>query len=116
MNLHAKSQYFGILSFPKVYSFVVKAKTMNIVFKFSIIACACILMGTLTSCTKTCDAGYEGKRCDVEIREKFEGAWNALDNPGNFAYTDTISKGTGVLDVLILRRFGADTFARAIKA
>ena len=77
---------------------------------------AFILVSLMFSCSKICDEGYEGKRCDVEIREKFIGAWNATDNPGGFTFTDTISNGTGILDVLILRRFGADTFNRTVKA
>jgi hypothetical protein len=52
----------------------------------------------------------------VEIREKYEGTWYANDNPGTWTFTDTISKGGGILDVLILRRFGPDTFSRAVKA
>jgi hypothetical protein len=70
----------------------------------------------IAACSKICDDGYEGKRCDVEIREKYIGAWHATDNPGAVTFTDTISKGTGILEVAILRRFGTDTFNRAVKA
>ncbi len=85
-------------------------------FKSLCLPVAFVSLCTILSCNKLCDEGYEGKRCDVEIREKFIGEWNATDNPGGFTFTDTISKGTGILDVLILRRFGADTFNRTVKA
>jgi hypothetical protein len=75
-----------------------------------------LAIAAIGSCSKVCDEGYEGKRCDVEIRAKYEGAWHANDNPGNLAFTDTISKGAGILDVSIMRIFGTDTFNRAVKA
>ncbi len=93
---------------------------MTQIFKNSF--AALLLIGTLAvmfstlSCNKLCDGGYEGKRCDVPIRDKFLGVWNAVDNPGNLTYKDTISEGSDVQDVVISRSFSMDTFHRPIRA
>lgn len=34
----------------------------------------------VSSCTKTCDPGYEGNDCKTEVREKFVGQWTASDD------------------------------------
>lgn len=75
-----------------------------------------IVVLSIMSCNKLCDDGYEGKRCDVPIRDKFLGIWNAVDNPGNLIYKDTISEGSDILDVVISRNFSMDTFHRPIRA
>src|SRR4051812_12845003 len=84
--------------------------------RVGIIITLVVFIVSINACSKICDEGYEGKRCDIEMREKFEGQWHATDNPGGLTFTDTISKGNAITDVLILRRFGADTFNRAVKA
>ncbi len=89
---------------------------MTKVFKSFLLVVVFVSATGIYSCSKLCDEGYEGKRCDVEMRVKFIGVWNGVDNPGGFTFTDTISNGTGIIDVLILRRFGADTFNRSVKA
>lgn len=70
----------------------------------------------VSSCSKLCDEGYEGKRCDVEIRDKFEGNWNAVDEPGTKTYPVAISEGTAILDVLISRSFSDSVFIKTVRA
>lgn len=79
----------------------------------SIAVCIVLFQG---SCTKLCDNGYEGDKCDVPVRQKFIGVWSAVDNPGNLQYTDTISIGTGLLDVVISNGFAQNYFANPVKA
>lgn len=58
-----------------------------------------------TSCTKTCDPGYEGSKCTTEMRTKLIGSWTASDscvvNPATGApipYT-VINNTAGITDV-----------------
>lgn len=37
----------------------------------------------ISACTKTCEAGYEGKDCKTEIRSKFYGDYKGLLNKDN---------------------------------
>jgi hypothetical protein len=100
----------------KLYSFALNHQLMANVSQSSFILFIGILLFGVGSCSKICDEGYEGTRCDVEIRERFEGNWNATDEPGNKVYVTTISKGTGVLDLLISNSFADSTFSRTVKA
>ena len=59
---------------------------------FSALAAILFLM-IAGSCTKLCNSGYEGSRCNVLTTTKFTGVWNAVDTPGNITYKDTISPG-----------------------
>ncbi len=56
---------------------------------------------SITSCTKTCEPGYEGSDCKTEVREKFIGAFQGdeICGTGNDNYTITIAK-PGTEDVL----------------
>lgn len=73
-------------------------------------------LGILSSCDKTCDEGYEGDKCDTEIREKFIGAFqgNEICTTGNDNYTLTIAKsGTDVLKVTLSNVYGSAFVATA---
>ncbi len=70
----------------------------------------------LYSCREACDKGYEGKRCDVPQRDKFEGVWNAVDNPGSLTYTDTIIDGSDIVEVVISKNFSGNRYYKAVKA
>jgi len=70
----------------------------------------------LSSCHEACDKGYEGKRCDVPQRDKFKGVWNAVDNPGSITYTDTITDGSDIIEVVISKNFSGNRYYKAVKA
>ena len=70
----------------------------------------------LSSCREPCDKGYEGKRCDVPVRDKFKGTWSATDNPGALTYLDTITDGSDILDVYVSRSFSNSRYYRSVKA
>lgn len=87
--------------------------------RFSYLILLFILTGVAlwqSSCTKLCDNGYEGKRCDVPVRNKFIGVWMAEDNPGNITYTDSITAGAGLLEVIISENFAQNYFNKPIEA
>ena len=62
-----------------------------------------------TSCTKTCDAGYEGSDCKTEVRAKYvgnwteSGTWTATTSPATNgsvpATAVTVSTATSINDI-----------------
>lgn len=65
-------------------------------------------MMTTSSCSKTCDAGYEGSDCKTQVRTKFIGSYTASDSKNggssqNYPTTITAGTGTDVTEVLITR-------------
>jgi hypothetical protein len=62
-------------------------------------------IATLASCTKTCDEGFEGDKCDVEVREKVIGTYGMTETcsvTGVANYDIVITKASAnVLNVLI---------------
>jgi hypothetical protein len=78
---------------------------------FNLILAVTVFAGltAVTSCSKTCDEGFEGTKCDTEIREKFTGTSSTtytatedgtLSQPATFDVT--ISKSTtGATKILI---------------
>ncbi len=63
-------------------------------------------IATLASCTKTCDEGYEGDKCDVKIISKYTGTYSAsgTDNDGGTYTNWTVivsESSTDVLTILI---------------
>ncbi len=68
------------------------------------------------ACTKLCRSSYEGNRCEVLSRPKFEGQWNAIDTPGNLIYIDTISAGSGFAGLTISKNFAGNYFSHPIYA
>jgi hypothetical protein len=106
---------------PRAHSpnFIVLPKALNfmkVIIKISFIVLLAMGIANVISCSKICDEGYEGNRCDVEIRDRFEGTWNAADEPGGKIYGNTISKGTGILDLVVASSFSDSVFFRPIKA
>ncbi len=79
---------------------------MNKIFKTFLAVFAFVTVASLMSCTKTCDPGYEGTKCDVKIVTKYTGNYqvNGTDNQGG-TYTNwtcVISESSSdVLTVLI---------------
>ena len=65
---------------------------------------------TTQSCTKTCDAGYEGSDCKTLMSTKFLGSWLATDHgsvSGNHSYTVTITQSSTNNVTLLLQNFAA---------
>jgi hypothetical protein len=75
-----------------------------------LIAILLFLAGSITGCTKLCNAGYEGQHCNTPIRAKFEGTWKALDSPGNISYNVAISDGAGITGVTVSNNFASNYF------
>jgi hypothetical protein len=73
-------------------------------------------IATLASCTKTCDEGFEGDKCDVEIRAKFLGAYagNEICTAGSDNYTLTVANsGTDILKITLSNVYGSAFTASA---
>jgi hypothetical protein len=68
------------------------------------------------ACTKLCNSGYEGSRCNVLTTTKFTGQWNVVDTPGNLIYIDTISQGSVLGDITLSIAFAGHHFNHVINA
>jgi hypothetical protein len=72
-------------------------------------AVAATLM-TTSSCTKTCDSGYEGSDCKTESRAKFIGQWKGQDVCTTGTYNNititTTNASSNVLDINIANMGG----------
>lgn len=73
---------------------------MSKLFKSFMTVAAFAAITFVSSCTKTCDEGFEGDKCDTEIREKFVGQYQGQETctVGTDSYTLTIAKSSS--DVL----------------
>lgn len=71
-----------------------------------VVFAAMTAMVSVSSCTKTCDAGYEGSDCKTEVRSKIVGTYSVSETcstTGPASYSVTISKSSSdVLKVLIV--------------
>ena len=68
---------------------------------------------TVSSCSKTCDPGYEGTDCKTETRAKYIGAFTGTETCDGGTSTITItyaapSQGTDVTAVTIQNLYGAN--------
>lgn len=52
---------------------------MKKIFNSFVIVAMMAAVGTTSSCTKTCDAGYEGDNCKTEVRTKYLGNFNGTE-------------------------------------
>ena len=86
-------------------------KTKIILFTFT----ALLLVVGTAGCSKLCNSGYEGSRCNQLTTTKFVAKWNAVDSP-NLIYTDTILQGTQINDVTLSSSFSGHHFAHIINA
>ncbi len=76
---------------------------MKKIVSFFAAAALVATMMTTSSCTKTCDAGYEGSDCKTETRAKFLGSYTGAEQctVGTDNYTVTItSSSTDVVKVV----------------
>ena len=86
---------------------------MKNLFKPFLMAATVASIFFVSSCTKTCDEGYEGDDCKTEIRAKFIGQWKGNDVCTSGTYnniTITLANGSGsVMNVTLtnLGGFGA---------
>lgn len=71
-----------------------KTKKMKKLLNFLMIGAVSAMLVTTSSCTKTCDAGYEGSDCKTEVRTKYYGNYKtsgtAVNTFGSGAITDLI--------------------------
>lgn len=77
---------------------------MKKIFKTFLTVAAFAAVAGVSSCTKVCDEGYEGDKCDVAIREKFIGQWQGQESctVGSDSYTLTIAaSGSDILKITL---------------
>ncbi len=87
-------------------------KKARLILSASLLTIGTFSAMTFSSCSKddkVCNTGYEGKNCDVEIRQEMIGTYNATDidvsNNTPYAYTPVISKNASVT-VINIANFG----------
>jgi hypothetical protein len=88
---------------------------------FSTLLIATALVGTLSisSCTKTCDAGYEGSDCKTEVRTKYVATYKvsgtATNTNGSAPITDLLvavtSASSGVQDLNFTYTLSGTTYS-----
>lgn len=95
-------------------------KKARLILTASMLTIAGFASVTMTSCSKdeVCPAGYEGSKCDVEMRTKFIKSWSASDvvNGNQLVYSCTIAKGLNVNQVTISNSFADNFFDNNIAA
>ena len=74
------------------------------------------LLAVIGSCSKLCNSGYEGSRCNQLSTTKFVGKWSAVDTPGTLIYTDTIIRGSVIEDLVLSSSFSNHHFSHNISA
>ncbi len=87
---------------------------MKSIFKSFVAVIAIAGIVSVSSCTKTCDPGYEGSDCKTEWRAKFVGTYQFADvcPSGNYTGTATISvSASDVVKVLITNYGGTGAAA-----
>lgn len=83
---------------------------MKKLFKPFMVAAAFAGLMTVSSCTKTCDEGFEGDDCKTEIRAKYVGAFTGTEEctTGNSIITITYDdQSSDVTKVSIQNLYGA---------
>jgi len=65
---------------------------MKKIFNSFLVVAVMASVATISSCTKTCDLGYEGDNCKTEVRTKYVGAFNG---------TESCTSGTSTVSVTV---------------
>lgn len=80
---------------------------MKKIFKSFLAIAAFAAISSITSCTKVCDDGYEGDKCDVQWRTKFIGSYDFADvcPSGNYTGTASIAVSSNNVVTILLTNF-----------
>ena len=82
---------------------------MNKIFKGFLGVAVLATMVTVSSCTKTCDKGYEGSDCKTEVRTKIVATYKVdetCSTTGHASYNVTISKSSTDVTKVLISPFG----------
>lgn len=82
---------------------------MSKLFKSFMTVAAFAAITFVSSCTKTCDEGFEGDKCDTEIREKVVATYSVTEdcsNTGGATYNVVISKSSTDVTKVLIAPFG----------
>ncbi len=85
---------------------------MKKIFSLFIAACAIAAVTTISSCTKTCDAGYEGSDCKTAMNTKFAGTYTVADTATisgqtlTFTYSMVIAASSSNPQAVSITNFG----------
>lgn len=84
---------------------------MKKIFKTFLTVAAFAAVAGVSSCTKVCDEGYEGDKCDVAIREKLLGTWRTTaencTSGGPSTFDIAITTNSDITKVNIANLYGA---------
>ena len=94
---------------------------MKKIWKTFVAITAFAAVSSVTSCTKECDAGYEGDNCKTEMREKFLGNYNASESKNGgtpYSYSGSILTSSGSVSEIYINRIpnGTGFFNTNVKA
>jgi len=80
---------------------------MKKIFASFLTVAAFAAVTTISSCTKTCDEGYEGSDCKTEWRTKFIGEYAFADvcSSGNYTGSATITQSSNDVVTILLKNF-----------
>ncbi len=88
----------------------------KILNSFVVIA-AMAAMVSVSSCTKTCDAGYEGSDCKTEVRAKFlKNNANTADNCTSTGYSLSITPKASEVEYVVFSNLGNYTTPAVVEA
>ena len=76
-------------------------------FKLFIAVAVFAAIASITSCTKTCDAGFEGSNCKTEVRTKYIGNYTASETKNGgapYSYSGTIDTVSGSISDISINR------------
>ncbi|MBL0308596.1 MAG: hypothetical protein IPP77_02580 [Bacteroidetes bacterium] len=71
-----------------------------------------------SSCTKTCDPGYEGDKCTTEVRAKFVGQWKGDEvcTVGTDSYTIAVANSASDVQTITITNIYNQTFTATASA
>lgn len=85
---------------------------MKNIFKPFLMAATVASLFFVSSCTKTCDPGFEGSDCKTEVRAKVIGTYNVPENctvTGSASYSVLVTKSSTEVTKVLIAPFGGYT-------
>lgn len=92
---------------------------MNKLFKSFMTIAAFSALTIVSSCTKTCDEGFEGDKCDTEIRAKFIDNYDVSESKNSnapYSYTTSITTSSANVLQVNISELGGNFFNSSVKA
>ena len=94
---------------------------MKKIFNSFLIVAVMASVASISSCTKTCDAGYEGSDCKTQVRTKYLGNYTASESKNGgtpYTYSGSVLTSSGDVQEIYINRIpnGTGFFNTNVKA